>query len=157
MNITKTSATGALIAAAGAVALGFAAPAANAAVFPNNPVNVTQCYYRTATPSQECLNTPTYNVRSSSGKYVVQFRANPSHCSSMIAHIIVDGTEWGRQVLGPGQRDGSYFMQLSPGTHRIGVRATGIRGGCNTGSLIGWSGNLHFETGADADNGIGIG
>ena len=43
MNITKTSATGALIAAAGAVALGFAAPAANAAVFPNNPVNVTQC------------------------------------------------------------------------------------------------------------------
>jgi hypothetical protein len=48
-------------------------------------------------------------------------------------------------------------MQLSPGMHRIGVRATGIRGGCNTGSLIGWSGNLHFETGADADNGIGIG
>ena len=32
-----------LIAAAGAVALGFAAPAANAAVFPNNPVNVTRC------------------------------------------------------------------------------------------------------------------
>ena len=53
MNITKTSATGAMIAAAGAVAR-VRRPAANAAVFPNNPVNVTQCYYRTATPSQEC-------------------------------------------------------------------------------------------------------
>ena len=46
-------------------------------------------------------------------------------------------------------------MQLSPGTHKIGVRATGIRGGCNVGYLSAWGGNLRIETGADADNGIG--
>lgn len=155
MNITKTSVTGAMIAAAGAIALGFAAPAANAAVFPNNPIDVPQCSYRTSTPSQDCLNTPSYNVRSSSGKYVVQFRANYNHCSNIVARIIVDGNEWGRQTLGPGQSDGSYFMQLSPGTHKIGVRATGIRGGCNVGYLSAWGGNLRIETGADADNGIG--
>ena len=60
--------------------------------------------------------TPSYNVRSSSGNYVVQFRANPSHCSNMIAHIIVGGTEWGRQTLGQGSVMAATSVQLAPGT-----------------------------------------
>ncbi|GAB07462.1 hypothetical protein GII30_00690 [Gordonia amarae] len=155
MNITKTTAAATMLAAAGAVALGVVAGPANAAIYSNNPIDVPQCSYATGTPSQECLNTPTYRVTTSTGKMVVQFRANYNHCSDIIAHIIVDGREWGSQRVGPGQKDGSYYMQLTPGTHKVGVRATGIRGGCNVGYVSAWGGNLRIETNADADNGIG--
>lgn len=86
---------------------------------------------------------------------VTQFTANRDHCSDMIATIMVDGNPWGRQRLRPGQSDGSYFIRVAPGYHRIGVRATGLRGGCNRGYLSAWGGRLRVETDADAYNGIG--
>jgi hypothetical protein len=30
------------------------------------------------------------------------------------------------------------------------ARAEGVLGGCNTGSMSGWAGTLHVETGSDA-------
>ena len=153
MSICKTVATGAVVAAGGV--LGLAAAPADAGVFPTNPVGVQQCSYATSVPSQECQNTPTYRVKTHTGKILVQFRAAPSHCSKMVAHIIVDGKEWGKEVLDAGDSDGGHYLKLSPGTHRIGIRATGIQGGCNPGYLETWGGNLHIETDADADDGLG--
>ncbi|MFZ2239741.1 MAG: hypothetical protein WAV90_09400 [Gordonia amarae] len=154
MSICKIIATGAMI-AAGGVALGIAAAPADAGVFPSNPVGVQECSYATSVPSQECLNTPTYRVKTTTGAIAVQFRAAPSHCFKMIAHIIVDGKERGKEVLGAGESDGGYVMRLSPGIHKVGVRATGIPGGCNPGYLETWGGNLTIETDADAADGIG--
>ena len=45
-------------------------------------------------------------------------------------------------------------MQLSPGTHKIGVRATGIRGGCNVGYLSAWGGNLRIESSPGAGSAV---
>ena len=145
MNITETSATGALIRRRRRCPR-FAAPAANAAVFPNNPVNVTVLLpHRNTHPGMP--EHPSYNVRSR----LRQVRgAVPGQSQPLLQHDRPHHRRRYRvgpwQTLGPGQRDGSYFMQL--GTRypqRSGVRATGIRGGCNTGTLIGWSGNLHLR------------
>ena len=75
----------------------------------------------------------------------VEFRANQNHCADMIAHIFVDGREWGSNVVHPGQSDGGYEIPVSDGAHTIQVQAQGLPGGCNTGSVSAWGGNLHVE------------
>ena len=50
------------------------------------------------------------------------------------------------------QSDGSYYMQLSPGTHKIGARHR-YPGRLQRRLPVGVGGNLRIET--DADNGIG--
>jgi hypothetical protein len=32
-----------------------------------------------------------------------------------------------------------------PGYHKIGVKAEGIKGGCNTGTINSWGGNLRIQ------------
>jgi hypothetical protein len=32
-----------------------------------------------------------------------------------------------------------------PGYHKIGVKAEGIKGGCNTGTINAWGGNLRIQ------------
>ena len=74
------------------------------------------------------------------GTFGVGMRLCPiSSCSEEI--LPIDGrTTHSRSpmaVRGPSQSDGSYYMQLSPGTHKIGVRHR-YPGGCNVGYLSAW-------------------
>jgi polyisoprenoid-binding protein YceI len=89
------------------------------------------------------------------GPLFVTFTAdgNPPSCAPGKARIFIDGKEWGSAVLQPGQNDGGYYIDASPGAHKVSVQMDGVLGGCNTGSMSGWSGTLHVETDADAANG----
>jgi hypothetical protein len=73
----------------------------------------------------------------------LDFTANSSHCSDMIANVIVDGIWVGGIVVGPGEKDGGIVVPLTAGTHTIGVQGEGLPGGCNTGRLDSWGGTLH--------------
>ena len=142
MSIARTAATAfGLTAAAGLAVLAVAGPAAAAGSTSNYYVAVDQC----PTVEQVCRTVPTVTIDTTSG-VVVEFTANRNHCSDIIAHIIVDGAEWGSAQVGPGHRDGSYYIPLTPGLHDIGVQAEGVTGGCNTGYLSAWGGNLRVET-----------
>jgi hypothetical protein len=78
---------------------------------------------------------------------------NPPACAPMRARIFIDGKEWGSNIVQPGQNDGGYYIDVAPGSHLIEVQGDGVRGGCNTGAMSGWSGTLHVETDDDALNG----
>jgi hypothetical protein len=77
----------------------------------------------------------------------VEFTANANHCSDIIAHIFIDGHEWGSNVVHPGQSDGGYRIPVTPNApHTLGVQAEGVPGGCNTtNTLRAWGGTLHVE------------
>jgi hypothetical protein len=104
--------------------------------------------------SQNCSPQPSVNV-ATKGPLFVTFTAdgNPPSCAPGKARIFIDGGEWGSAVLQPGQNDGGYYIDTSPGAHKVSVQMDGVLGGCNTGSMSGWSGTLHAETNADAANG----
>lgn len=80
----------------------------------------------------------------------VEFTANQNHCSDMIAHVWIagggyDGSEWGSNIVHPGQTDGGYEIPINEsGLHQIGVQAEGVPGGCNTGSVSAWGGTLRI-------------
>jgi hypothetical protein len=78
------------------------------------------------------------------GVLKVAFEASATHCSSIIAHILVDGAErFASEVLAPGQGVGAQdFGPVPAGVHTVGVQAEGVPGGCNTGSLAIWEGTL---------------
>jgi hypothetical protein len=86
-----------------------------------------------------------------SGPIIIQFTAdgNPPQCAGIIAQIYVDERLVNQTRLEPGQSL-SRDNNRPPGTHQVEVQAVGIQGGCNTGAMSGWSGNLHITTDADA-------
>lgn len=77
---------------------------------------------------------------------------NPPACAPGKATIFIDGRPWGSKVVEPGANDGGYGIPVSPGKHLVEVGMEGVRGGCNTGSMSGWSGTLHVETDQQAAN-----
>jgi hypothetical protein len=74
----------------------------------------------------------------------VEFTASPDHCSDIVAHIFVNGSEWGSNTVGPGQSDGGYEVPVNYGLNQIQVQAEGVTGGCNTGALSSWGGVLRI-------------
>jgi hypothetical protein len=127
---------------AAAAALAMAGPAS--ATLINQYIEVPQCEQP---QTQWCKQIPTVNVRAkANGPWLIEFTANGNHCADMIAHIIVDGQEWGSNVVHPGQTDGGYEIPLTKGDHAIGVQAEGIEGGCNPGFVSAWGGNLLART-----------
>jgi hypothetical protein len=74
----------------------------------------------------------------------VEFVASATHCSDVIAHILVDGVE--RFVSAPLPPGGSSGVQdlgpVTAGDHAIGVQGEGVVGGCNTGTTASWAGTL---------------
>jgi hypothetical protein len=83
----------------------------------------------------------------SNGPVFVTFSGDPSACAPGNARIFADGKQQGSAVVQPGQSDGGYHFNVAPGVHLVEVQMDGILGGCNTGAMSGWSGNLHVETG----------
>ncbi len=141
--------TAALAAATVCSAVAFASPAAAGVFDKHLAVDCPQPYSQTCTP-QDGLSVTTTVL----GPMIITFTAdgNPPQCASGIAAIYVDGQMVKQTTLDPGMsltRDYNH----APGTHQVGVQMTGIRGGCNTGAMSGWSGNLHITTDADARQG----
>lgn len=92
---------------------------------------------------QLCTPVPTLALPTD-GVLQVAFDASITHCSSIIAHLLVDGVEqFASGALAPG--DGTGVQDLGPiaaGVHSVGVQAEGVLGGCNAGSLATWAGTL---------------
>jgi hypothetical protein len=136
----------------GVAAVALASPAS--ATIIDHYIEVPSCW---PPQTQWCDPTPTVPFQAKyDGPVLVEFTANQNHCADMIAHIFVDAKEWGSNRVGPGQRDGGYEIPLTKGEHWIGVQAEGIEGGCNTGFVSAWGGNLHIETLYDDNKGFGV-
>lgn len=146
---TRAAATvGLLAATAAGMALAFASPSSAAVYDKFLGVDCPQPF------SQNCAVRQGLTV-DTNGPLFVTFTAdsNPPSCAPGRARIFIDGSEWGSAVVWPDENDGGYYMDVSPGSHTVEVQMDGVLGGCNTGSMSGWTGYLHVETNADALNG----
>lgn len=142
--------------AAIATATGIAALAIAQPAWAAPPPNVVDQYVEVANCTQPsgqlCPGIPSAIFDPDRPFIKVRFTANPNHCSDIIAHIIVEGRNRGSVVVGPGQSGVVDNIPLRhEGQHYIGVQAEGITGGCNTGKLASWGGNLHIEEFGDPD------
>jgi hypothetical protein len=94
----------------------------------------------TGTPNSNVIQ---YSFSANQPSIKVEFTANANHCSDMIAHLYFDGTEWGSNIVHPGQTDGGYEIPIDrSGIHFVAVRAEGVLGGCNTGTVSAWGGTI---------------
>jgi hypothetical protein len=132
----------------GVAALGLAAPASAEKFDQRVAVDCPKPFSQNC-PPRRGIEVPTW------GPLFVTFTADPGprQCAPIRARIFIDGREWGSKVVNPGENDGGYFIQASPGKHLIEVQADGVPGGCNKGSMSGWAGHLHVENNEDALNG----
>ena len=102
-------------------------------------IEVPQCQPAT---SQLCPQIPTASIGAVMSPSVT-FTANSNHCSDIIAHVFIDGEEFGSDLLEPGETTPQFPLEdLKP--HTVGIQAEGIPGGCNRGWVDAWGGTLHF-------------
>jgi hypothetical protein len=138
-----------IAAAVGVTALALASPASAEKYDKRIAVDCPQPY------SQECNAVGGIDVPAD-GDLFVEFRGAPNACADIIGHIYVNGVEFGNGQTGPGQNNfatyinGSDVPEWPDRRYHITMRADGVLGGCNTGSMSGWAGNLYVETGNDA-------
>lgn len=149
-GLTRVSATAKAVArticatvATGFTALSLAGPAWAGPLVLDEYVDVAMCVQKSG---QLCSPVVYRQAYIDTPSVKVEFTASGNHCSDIIAHVFVDGREWGSNVVGPGRSDGGYEIPVEPaGLHKFGVQAEGISGGCNTGVLDSWGGTLHIE------------
>ena len=86
------------------------------------------------------------------GPLYMKFTAdtNPPACAPGEATFILNDWRARTQVLQPGDSFDFYQMRTEPEQVYVEVQMKGVLGGCNTGSMSGWSGTLHVETDGDA-------
>lgn len=75
----------------------------------------------------------------------VEFIADRGHCSDIIVRITVDGPVRAERQLAPGASTNAIFVDLDAGKHFISVIAIGVPGGCNTGKLGSFEGDLILQ------------
>lgn len=143
--------TVAAVAATGLTALGTAGPAAaTETLMQEKVISIENCSAvgsgqfcpSAANLRNNWASTTQFTAPSRASTVKVEFTANQNHCSDVIAHVFVNGAEWGSNVVGPGQPDGSYEIPVNYGLNQVQIQAEGITGGCNTGSLSSWGGVL---------------
>jgi hypothetical protein len=106
--------------------------------------------------SQECNATGGIDVPADGGMFVTFTGDSRAGCASIIEHVLVNGVEFASKQVAPGQDDVGVYIEESDipqwpdRKYHVAIRADGVLGGCNTGSMSGWAGQLHVETGADA-------
>ncbi|MDT5003358.1 MAG: hypothetical protein QOJ24_534 [Mycobacterium sp.] len=131
-------------AAAAGMALVSAGQASAAPIVTDHYIEVANCVGHSEFCPVNISDAPSVTFNNGLFNPVVEFIANPNHCSDMIAHIIFDGREWGSNVVHPGGSDGGYEIDAGSGKHTVGVQAEGIPGGCNTGYVGAWGGTLRI-------------
>ncbi len=124
-------------------ALSSAGPASAAPLVKEQYVEVPDC----KTTTQVCSIVPSVEYWFTTPEIKVEFTANQNHCAPMIDHIMIDGYEWGFRVVDPGENDGGQIIPIFPvpGYHTVGVKAEGIKSGCNTGFIGAWGGMLRVS------------
>jgi hypothetical protein len=92
---------------------------------------------------QVCDNSAVFNVRPSQNRNFMEFIAPSTHCS--VVNYFVEDAKNPKNVirrirLAPGKIDFVPAGSLAKGsTQQFRIRATGVKGGCNTGRLESWS------------------
>ena len=86
----------------------------------------------------------------------VKYVAPREHCSSVRMHFLLDGIERGAsEPLWAGRPSRFFdFGRVSAGEHVVGLRAEGLRGGCNVGRLASWGGFAVVRSTVDSDIGL---
>jgi len=129
-----------IVTATTVAALALAGPASAKPYAQDSYIEVPQCQPAT---SQLCPQIPTARVGAIMSP-TVTFTANSNHCSDIIAHVFIDGAEFGSDLLEPGETTPEFPLEgLQP--HTVGIQAEGIPGGCNRGWVDAWGGTLHFK------------
>ena len=80
----------------------------------------------------------------------ITFTSSDDMCSDILMQVraVPNGSPMrvlGRDRLGPGQSTATYPIENTGKGAAVELHATGIEGGCNTGSLMGWEGDLRIE------------
>jgi hypothetical protein len=124
------------------VTAGTAAAATNVS---NTPVSVT------CTSTGQACDTAFQQTVTTTSTLRIEFESAFEGCGSFSVSFFVDGSlVHTSAVLGPFQRTGEFDAgPVSTGQHTVAVRATGVPGGCNTGTLTSWAGRLFITTNDD--------
>jgi hypothetical protein len=95
-------------------------------------------------PGAGQLSSGIYNhsVTTGAGPIEAEYTASPGHCSNVIMHFLLDGTEEAVSgVLAAGASTGFVSLgTVAEGNHVVGLQAEGVVSGCNTGDLANWGG-----------------
>lgn len=79
--------------------------------------------------------------------FFFQADKNPPACAPGLATIYVDGNSVGpAELVQPNGTTKTRYLHLPLGPHTVEVGMAGALGGCNTGSMSGWSGTLAVNT-----------
>ncbi len=139
-TLKAAAATTTLASVAGLAALALAGPASAQTYTGHLAVDCPQPY------SQKCPTRQGISVGPSSTPYYVKFTADPNACAPGLARIFVDNDEASHSEVLLGTPAQFFNIKHSPGPHMIEVQMDGVLGGCNTGSMSGWSGTLEVQT-----------
>jgi hypothetical protein len=136
--------TAALAAATVCSALVLASPAAAGVIEQHLAVDCPQPF------SQKCIYKKGVDV-TTTGPVYAKFTAdgNPPSCAPGDAAIYFNNFQVNRATLQPGESLDASQMRRAE-TVAVEVQVSGVLGGCNTGSMSGWSGTLYVATDADA-------
>jgi hypothetical protein len=137
--------TAALAAATVCSAVALASPAAAKVIEQHLAVDCPQPF------SQKCIYKKGFEV-ATTGPLYAKFTAdgNPPSCAPGDVAIFFNDWQVSRGTLQPGETlVGSQMRDADPSVS-VDVQVTGVLGGCNTGSMSGWSGTLYVATDADA-------
>jgi hypothetical protein len=133
--------------AAAALAAGFASLALAGPAWANEvdqTILVSQCTHNNGNP-EHCDQSPGVAIETSGPGLIIEFTARPEHCSDIDVQFAVNNMGTGGLYrLGPGQT-ARVESNAPAGHHYVRVEATGIRGGCNNGTLESWGGHLRVE------------
>lgn len=86
------------------------------------------------------------------GVLEVEFTTSPGHCSNMFIRFELDGNTATPAYTSPAPMSANQstgFINLgpvTPGVHSVAIRAEGVVGGCNNGTLVGWGGSAQVRT-----------
>ncbi|MGE0599583.1 MAG: hypothetical protein AB7J35_05925 [Dehalococcoidia bacterium] len=96
---------------------------------------------------QDCDQFYSQSVTTSS-VLILEFQSDYRECGDYSVTFVVDGvTVYTSPVLVPFGTTGPIDLgPVSYGPHEIQVHATGVVGGCNTGTLTSWAGRLNFNS-----------
>jgi hypothetical protein len=80
----------------------------------------------------------------------IRFTSSDDMCSDIFMQVraVPNGSPMrvlGRDRIGPGQSTATYQIENTGLGASVELHPTGIEGGCNTGSLMGWEGDLQIE------------
>jgi hypothetical protein len=132
--------------AMGCVPLAYADPAASKNFSKHLAVDCPQPYSQTCSPRQG-ISFDSSGDTSDLGNFFFQADPNPPACAPGLVTLFIDGNPVGPpELVQPGGATKEREMRLKLGPHTVEVQMQGTLGGCNTGSMSGWSGTLYVNT-----------